>query len=342
MDGPLPSAHGARPATARPARIVFFGSGPFAATLLDRLLADPATRPVAVVSTPDRPSGRDGIPTATPVAARARGAGLDLRQPATLRDTAAVAMLRDLDPDLAVVADYGRIVPATLLDIPRRGFLNVHPSLLPRHRGATPVPAAIAAGDRETGVTVIAMDAGVDTGPIVAVTRRPLDGTESTPDLEAALATDGVALLAATLGPWLREEIDAVPQSDDGATSTRPLRREDGRLDPTQPAIVLERRIRALRPWPGSFVEVPSGRLIVHDGAAATPGDTARPGVAVGSIVADGDGLALATSEGLLRLTRLQLAGGRVMSAAEMRRGRPALVGSTVRAASGVRESAPT
>jgi methionyl-tRNA formyltransferase len=340
VDGPNPPAVDAP--TGRPARIVFFGSGTFALVLLDALLADPATAPVAIVSTPDRPAGRDGIPAPTAVTARARAVGVDLRQPATLRDDAAAAMLRDLAPDVAVVADYGRIVPEVLLGIPRRGFLNVHPSLLPRHRGATPVPATVAAGDAETGVTVIAMDAGVDTGPIVAVTRRTLDGAESAPDLEAELACDGAALLGATLGPWLDGALASVPQAAEGATVTRTLRREDGRLDPAEPAAVLERRVRAHRPWPGSFVEIPQGRLIVleaslgdagGDGASGTAGAGAstRPSPPTGTIVADGDGIALATSAGLLRLRRVQLAGGRQMSGAELRRGRPAVVGASVR-----------
>jgi methionyl-tRNA formyltransferase len=339
VDGRNPPAAGAP--SRRPARIVFFGSGTFALTLLDALLADQATVPVAVVSTPDRPAGRDGVPTPTPVAARAREIGADLRQPATLRDDAATAMLRGLAPDVAVVADYGRIVPEVLLGIPRRGFLNVHPSLLPRHRGATPIPATVAAGDAETGVTLIAMDAGVDTGPIVAVTRRTLGGTESAPDLEAALARDGAALLAATLGPWLDGSLIAVAQAAEGATVTRTLRREDGRLDPAEPAAVLERRVRAHRPWPGSFVEVPAGRLIVLEAATAREagdgapgaeeaGASARVGAPVGTIVPDGDGIALATSEGLLRLARVQLAGGRPMTGAELRRGRPAVVGASV------------
>ena len=349
MDAAAPAGSDAAP-PARP-RIVFFGSGAFALAVLDALLADPATVPVAIVSTPDRPAGRAATLTPTPVAARARESGADLRQPATLRDAAAVAMLAGLSPDLGVVADYGCIVPAALLAIPRRGFLNVHPSLLPRHRGAVPIPATIAEGDAETGVTVISMDAGVDTGPIVAVSRRSLDGTEDAPGLEAVLAAEGAALLRATLAPWLAGALPATPQPEAGATVTRTLRREDGRLDPAEPAIVLARRVRALRPWPGTFVETAAGRLVVLEAATLDP--TPRPGpaeagagaaggqtVEPGTIVADGDGLALVTAQGALRLLRVQLAGGRAMSSAELRRGRPALVDSRV--AAHVRESRPS
>ncbi len=145
----------------------------------------------------------------------------------------------------------------------RHGALNLHPSLLPRHRGATPVSAAILAGDPETGVTLMRMDAGLDTGPVVAQVRRSLDGQETTPTLEADLARTGATLLADQLGPWLRGELLAQPQPADGVTLTRPLRREDGRLDPQGDAAALERQIRAYQPWPGSFVDTPQARLVI-------------------------------------------------------------------------------
>jgi methionyl-tRNA formyltransferase len=309
-----------------PIRAVLFGSGAFAVPLLAALRAMPDVDVVAVVSTPDRPAGRAGTLTPTPVAAAARAAGLPLLQPPSLRTPAAAAALADLRPDVVVLADYGRIVPDALLAIPASGFLNLHPSLLPRHRGATPIAATIAAGDAETGVTLFLMDAGTDTGPIVATTRRRLDGTESASALEDALATDAAGLLGATLRRWVAGDLVATPQPEAGGTLTRPLRREDGRLDPTLGARTLERLVRAHAPWPGSFVETDMGRLIVAR-AAVCPADPAdRPG----TIVADGDGLALATAEGRLRLLDVRLAGSRPMTAAELRRGRPALAGSDV------------
>ncbi len=309
-----------------PARVVVFGSGSFALPLLDSLAALPAVVLVAVVSTPDRPAGRAAAPTPTPVAASARETGLPLFQPRSLRTTEAVEMLAHLRPTVVVLADYGRIVPDALLAVPPAGFVNVHPSLLPRHRGATPIPAAIAAGDPETGVTIFLMDAGMDTGPIIATARRGLDGTETAPTLEAVLAADAATLLAVTLPEWLAGELRAVPQPESGVTTTRPLRREDGRLDPRAGAETLERIVRAHVPWPGSFVETPLGRLIV---TRAAVGPAAAPDV-VATIVADGEGLALATVDGRLRLLDVRLAGTRSMTAVELRRGRPALVGSAV------------
>ena len=303
------------------ARTVFFGSGAFGLPILEMLLSHPSVSLTGVVSVPDNP--RSG---AAPVAERARAAGLDLLQPRRLRDPASLAEIEALEPELGVLADYGRIVPPAWLALPRHGILNVHPSLLPRHRGASPIARAIAAGDPDSGVTIIAMDAGLDTGPIVAVKRRPLAGTETADTLEPELAAAGATLLAATLPAWLAGTLRSMPQDDTAATLTRPLRREDGRLDPSRPAVELERLVRAMRPWPGTFLETDLGRVIV---LRAEPG----PALAAelpGTLVADDDGLALVTSAGRLRLVEVQPAGGRSMSGADLLRGRPSLLGTAV------------
>jgi len=317
---------GAGAANAGPARdrVVFFGSGGFALPLVDALAIDPTLEIIAVVTAPDRPAGRGGRLRSTPVAAHAAELGLPRLQPERLRPPEIVAALADLRPQLGILADYGRIVPASILDLPARGFLNVHPSLLPRHRGASPIPAAIMDADATTGVTIIRMDEGVDSGPIVASAMLPLTGRESAPELERRLGELGAALLVQTTPAWLAGTLAATPQDETAATFTRPLRREDGRLDPARPAAVLERRVRALQPWPGAFVDTALGRLSV-DRVSVVPGSAGdRPG----TLEADGDGLALATVDGRLRLDQLRLAGAGRMSGAELRRGRPALVGS--------------
>jgi len=209
-------------------------------------------------------------------------------------------------------------VPHATLDIPPHGILNVHPSLLPRHRGASPIPAAILAGDRETGVTLIRMDAGLDSGPIVAVEAWPLDGTESAPEIEARAAVAGAALVRRALPGWLAGTLPARPQDEAGATLTRPLRRDDGRLDAARPASELERAVRAYRPWPGSFLETRLGRLVVLAAAVEPP----ERGDVPGRLAADGRGLVLPTADGRLRLLEVQLAGGRRMSSVEFLRGR--------------------
>jgi methionyl-tRNA formyltransferase len=322
-------------------RVVFFGSGGFALPILERLASLDAIALVGVVSTPDRPAGRHGALASTPVAARAREAGFPLLQPASLRTAETEAALRELRPDAGVLADYGRILPAVILAVPPHGFLNLHPSLLPRHRGATPIPAAIVAGDAEAGVTLFRMDPGMDTGPIVASSRRVLDGTQDAPGLEAALARDAADLVGASIGPWLAGELPERPQPSDGATVTRPFGRADGALDPAQPAAALERRVRALRPWPGTYLETVDGRLIVRAASvAAVPSPAAVSAAAPGDVVAHGAGLALVTADGLLVLDVVQAPGGRAMTGAEARRGRPALAGTRV--APPVSESATT
>ena len=307
-------------------RILFLGSGAFAVPILDALVAAPDLRLVGVISAPDRASGRHRELSAVPVARRARALGLPLLQPLRVRNPDAVAAIAALQPDLGVLADYGQIIPPALLVIPRRGLLNVHPSDLPRHRGASPIAATIAAGDPSAAVTVIEMDEGLDSGPVVARESWPLDGTETAPALEAEAARRGAALLLRTVDDWLAGRRPAVPQPSIGATMTRPLRREDGRLDPGRAAIELERRVRACQPWPGSFLETPSGRLIVHAAAVAAGQPEDRPGHLEG----DGDGLALTTVDGRLRLLDVQLAGRRRTDAASLRRGAPMLVGSRV------------
>lgn len=323
-----PSPGSAQPPDAgRRARVrtVFLGSGGFGRPILEALTSHPAIDIVAVVTAPPRPVGRRQVPTPTPVDIAAREHGLDVRSPARLRDPDAIADILGLEPGLLVLADYGQIVPAELLGL-AHGALNLHPSLLPRHRGATPIPAAILDADIETGVSLMRMDAGLDTGPIVAVERVPLAGDETAPALEARLAIVAAGLLARSLHRWLAGELVPTPQSEAGATLTRPLRRRDGRLDPRLPAAVLERQVRAHLPWPGSFVEIGGERLVIL-AAAATDGDAAD---APGLLVADAHGLALATGTGRLRLVEVQPAGGRPMTGEAWVRGRPAVLGRSI------------
>ena len=303
----------------RPARTAFLGSGDFAVPILEALAAWPGVTLIAVVTTPPRPAGRDATLRATPGAVWAEALGLPLLTPDRLRDPVAHHAIAAFAPDLAVLADYGRIVPQALLDLAPHGALNLHPSLLPRHRGATPIPAAIAAGDAETGVSLMRMDAGIDTGPLIAQERVLLDGSERALDLEQRLARVAAELLITSLPAWLAGDLPAVPQPADGATLTRPLRREDARLDPARPAAELERRIRAYQPWPGAWIEEPSGRLIVS-AAHAVP---AVPGAGEpGRLVALGPDIALVTADGILVLDTVQPAGKRPMAGRDHRRGR--------------------
>ncbi len=308
-----------------PARAIFFGSGSFAIPVLDALLHAPEVELIAAVSVPDRPVGRHGILTPPPLVGRAHELSLPVLQPPKLRSDPALEAISALRPELGVLADYGRIVPRSILELPARGILNLHPSLLPRHRGAAPIPATILSGDPQAGVTLMLMDEGLDSGPILATRRWALAGVETAPDLEARAASEAAELLGDCLGLWLAGALEPRPQGETGLTMTRPLLREDGLLDPAYPADRLERQVRAYQPWPGSYVETPAGRLVVWRAAvAARPADDA---LAPGAVVPDGDGIALVCSDGMLRLLEVQLAGRRRMSGGELRRGHPGIVG---------------
>lgn len=313
--------------TGGPVRTVFLGSGEFGRDALRVLARHPDISLVGVVTAPARPAGRHRVPTATPIAAAASELGVTpILTPERLRAPEAIDAVLGLDPDLAALADYGQIVPPPLLGL-RHGALNLHPSLLPRHRGASPVPAAILAGDTETGVTLMRMDAGLDTGPIIAQDRMPIADAIAAPELEAILAAAAAALLERSLGPWLRGELASHEQPSEGATLTRPLRREEGRLDPRRPADHLARQVRAFRPWPGSFVETVAGRLVIWSASAESAtggGETAPPGTI--------DTVGLMTAAGTrLRFDEVQPGGGRRMSWPDYLRGHPEVVGSVVR-----------
>ena len=322
----------AGPASGRaadPVRTVFFGSGAFAVPIFEAVAAHPRIELVGVVTAPDRQAGRGKLLRPTPVALKARTTWAPLLQPGRLRDDEAIASVAALQPELGVLADYGQIVPGAILDLPRHGILNLHPSLLPRHRGATPIPAAIVAGDEHAGVTIIRMDDGIDTGPIVAQDAWPLDGTETSPILEARAARAGADLLARTLGPWLDGTLAAEAQGE-GATMTRPFRRADARLDPGLPARELERGVRARTGWPGSFLETSLGRLLVHRVSV----DGTAKGDEPGHLLRADDALVLATGDGRLVLEEVQLPGGKVVSGPDLLHGHPeyaeAVVGEPV------------
>ena len=256
-------------------RAVFLGSGAFAVPSLRA----PRRQPARPRSSPSSPRSRSA-PVATRHGSSPRSTHSHAQAnihpiltPPRLRHPDAIAAILALRPKLAVLADYGQIVPPPLLDLPL-GALNLHPSPLPRFRGAAPVPATILAGDDTTAVTLMRMDAGLDTGPIVARALVDLSGDETAPELESRLAETAASLLDRSLAGWIDGSLTAVPQPEEGVVLTRPLRREDGRLDPSRPAAELERAVRAYQPWPGTFVELPEGRLVVT--AAPRGGSGAR------------------------------------------------------------------
>jgi len=306
-------------------RVVFLGTPEFAVPSLEALAISRQYEIVSVVTQPDRPAGRGRRVRPSPVKVAAERLGLPVWTPRTLRSPEAVARLRDLAPDVGVVVAYGEILRPEVLAIPPRGFLNVHASLLPKYRGAAPVQAAILAGDRETGVTVMVMDEGMDTGPILAQRAVPIADDETGASLAEKLARVGAELLSETLPRWLAGEIEPRPQDDAGASVARRLRKADGLLEWTKPAEVLARQVRAYTPWPGTFTTWAGKRLHVRRAHAVTrPLGGARPG----EVRLWPEGLAVATGDGWLVLDEVQLEGRKAVAGMAFYHGHPQIVGA--------------
>jgi methionyl-tRNA formyltransferase len=308
-----------------PARIVFAGSPEFALPSLAGLCAA-GHRPVAVLTQPDRPAGRGRRLAASPVKQRAEALGLPVHQPETLKDAAGLDLLRSLAPDLLVVVAYGLILPPAILAVPRRGAVNVHASLLPRFRGASPVEAAILAGDAETGVSIMALDAGLDTGPVYGMRRLVIGPDESAAALEARLAVLGADALLELLPGILAGTAVATPQPASGATYAGRIRKEAGRLDWQQPAAQLARQVRAYDPWPVAETLLDGERLRCWAAVALPATDTAAAAPPGRVLAAGPAGIDVQTGAGVLRLTAVQLPGRQRVAAADFARGH-AIVG---------------
>lgn len=298
-------------------RLAFAGTPEFAALHLQALV-DSKHELVAVLSQPDRRAGRGKQTRPGPVKCLAREHHINVLQPPTLRDPLVQAQLRDLALDCLVVVAYGLILPATLLSVPRFGCLNVHGSLLPRWRGAAPIQRAIEAGDAESGVTIMQMDAGLDTGPMLKKSVCPILPLATSGDLYARLATLGPEALLEVLDDLPAYLDTAEPQDGHAATYADKIDKQEARLDWTQPAVVLARRVRAFNPAPGCFSHLGDLRIKVWR-AQAGPGGNAAPGTITS--VSDA-GIAVACGEGSLYLTELQLPGARSLPTAELLRGR--------------------
>ena len=296
-------------------RTVFMGSPEFALSSL-RLLAE--QYPVAgVVTQPDRPAGRGRTLTPPPVKSLAIELGLPLIQPRRLREPEALQQLREWEPELIVVAAFGQILRPEVLDLPRYGCINVHASLLPRWRGAAPIPAAILHGDTHTGITIMRMDPGVDTGPLLSQRATSITPDENAAQLSQRLADLGAQLLVETLPGYLSGRLQPQPQPDVGATYAPMLKKEDGQLDFNQPAEELERRVRAFNPWPGAFMEWHGAPLKIHRASPSHEPVNQPPGTRL--VIAGWP--AVATHQGSLLLEELQPAGKRPISGQDFLRG---------------------
>ncbi len=305
--------------------VVFAGTPEFALPSLEALVDHPRASLVAVYTQPDRPAGRGRKLTPSPVKRRAEQLGVPVLQPESLRSAAAVAELSALEPVLMVVTAYGLILPPAILAVPRLGCVNVHASLLPRWRGAAPIQRAIAAGDAVTGATLMQMDAGLDSGPMLAQVETPISPEDTGGSLHDRLAGMGGRLLGENLDAIFDESLAPIPQEASGVTYADKLSREEASLDWNEDSAAITRRVRAFNPWPvvetrraGERLRLLMADTCEYDSGAAAPGTV---------LAADGDGIVVACGAGAVRLTRLQKAGGRPLSARDYLNGNPLSAG---------------
>ncbi|HEY8901990.1 MAG TPA: methionyl-tRNA formyltransferase [Chthoniobacterales bacterium] len=309
-------------------RVVYMGTGDIGLPALRSLLARPGCEVVAVVTQPDRPAGRGKRLRAPETRIVAEAAGVSVLQPEKMRAPAAVAELAAFAPDVIVVMAYGQILPRSVLDLPRLACLNLHASILPRHRGAAPIQASILAGDAETGVTVMHMAEGLDTGDMLLTRSFPIAPDETGGSLHDRLADLAPEALAAALDLLEAGSAPRFPQDDALATYAGRLTRDDGRIDWTRPAVEIERLVRAMNPWPAASTELPladgTRAKVKVFAATVLPEVAGDPGVVLSTGTA---GVDVATAGGGLRLLEIQGEGGRRMAAVDWLRGHAVVPG---------------
>ena len=304
-------------------RVVFAGTPEFAVPAL-RALIDTDHSVVAVYTQPDRPAGRGRKLQASPVKQTALLAGIPVEQPAHFKTPEALARLAEYQPDLMVVAAYGLLLPQTVLDLPRYGCINIHASLLPRWRGAAPIQRALLAGDQQTGISLMQMEAGLDTGPVLRTQACAIEASDSAQSLHDRLAAIGADVLLKGIQDLQQGQCIAQPQDESLATYATKLTKAEAEIDWTESAVQLDRRVRAYNPWPVAYTACQGHAVrlwesLVLDQSAAS---TMLPGLVLAE---SAQGLDVATGVGILRITRLQWAGSKVLSAAEFLAGRSLL-----------------
>jgi methionyl-tRNA formyltransferase len=295
-------------------RIVFMGTAELSCASLEKLAGSGEFSVAAVVTQPDKPKGRDLKLTPSPVKVLAEKLNLPVLQPLKAREESFIRQLRELKPDLMVVVAYGQILPQAILDVPAHGCLNVHTSLLPKYRGAAPIQWAIADGEPETGVTIMKMDAGLDTGPILSTRRTPILPTDDSQRLHDRLAQLGAELLVETIPNYVSGKIPPQPQPTEGSTYAAKIKKEDGRIDWNLPAVKIWNRLRAFTPWPGAFAFLntePKPQLL-----KIWKADPLEKSGAAGTVLAaDKTGIVVGCGQGALRILELQREGGRRLTA---------------------------
>ncbi len=321
-------------------KIIYMGTPYFAVPALEALIANRAPalllpqgyEIVTVITRPDKPSGRGKEVVFSPVKQAALARGIPVWQPGSLKRPENIEALAAFSADLYIVAAFGQILPPAVLDVPRYGTLNIHASLLPRYRGVSPIPEAILQGENQTGVTIMLIDAGIDTGPILLKRAIPIAEDDTTGSLTAKLATHGASALLAALPPWVAGDLQLQPQNEQEASYTHMLRKEDGIIAWRRPATTLAREARAYSPWPG-FYTTWRGKLLKILAAHAYTTQEAQD-IPAGTVILRKENstpsLQVATSEGALVLDRLQLEGKKAMNSDEFLRGYSNIVGDVL------------
>ncbi len=309
-------------------RVIFMGTPEFAVPSLEHLILN-QYQVVAVYTQPDKTAGRRRSLASSPVKRSAINWKLPVMQPASLRGGEVVAQLAGLHPDVIVVAAFGQILPQSVLDIPAYGCINIHPSLLPKFRGASPVAAAILAGDEFTGVSIMLMDRGLDTGPVLARAQIPISAYDTTGSLTGKLSLIAAQLLLEVLTFWSRGELTPQPQNEAEATYSTVLSKKGGEIDWHLSAVEIWRRVRAFHPWPGCYTTWQGRQLKIIEAVPLSGEGT----IGVGQVVAlnkEGVAFGINTGDGVLGILRVQLEGKRVMFAAEFLRGQRQFIGAVL------------
>jgi len=303
-------------------KIIFMGTAELSCASLEKLARDKRYSVLAVVTQPDKPKGRELKLTPSPVKVQAEKLNLPVLQPLKAREEKFISELRELKPDLMVVVAYGQILPQTILDLPKFGCLNVHTSLLPKYRGAAPIQWAIADGEAETGVTIMQMDAGLDTGPVLSIRRTPILPTDDSQVLHDRLAQLGAELLAETILDFVAGKILPQPQPAAGSTYAAKIKKEDGKIDWQQPAQKIWNRLRAFTPWPGAFTYLqtePKPQLL-----KIWKAEVVEKSGGVGEVlIADKAGIVVGCGQNALRILELQREGGKRLPAEQFLIGHP-------------------
>lgn len=297
----------------KPLALIFAGTPEFSVPALEALIAS-NHRVVAVYTQPDRPAGRGQQVTMSAVKQCALWHQLPIEQPQTLKDATAVERLAQWSADLMIVVAYGLLLPRTVLEAPRLGCVNIHASLLPRWRGAAPIQRAIQAGDKETGVTIMQMDVGLDTGPMLLERVTPIDPRETAATLHDRLATIGAEAIVEAVDTIAAGKATPRAQPQEGATYAAKIRKEEALIDWTQPAVQIDRLVRAFNPWPIAETRLNGQQLRVWEASPLATKSSAAPGTVIATSAA---GIDVATGEGVLQLTRVQAAGRKAMPAAD-------------------------